>query len=253
MRAIYPKEILQRIFRSFGYEVHKSESYDPVMEEEFKELAARCRGYHLQSVPRLYSLYQAIKYIEKHRIEGDVVECGVFKGASLMFASALLKSMGSVNRNIYLYDTFGDWPERDERDTVIGVENVTSKTIKTGERKDYHAGLGISLDEVRKNVFQTGYPQNKFIFVKGKVEETIPGKLPEKIALLRLDTDWYESTYHELLHLFPRLASGGILILDDYGHWKGAKDATDRYFEENKVPIFLNRIDYTGRIGVKPA
>ena len=79
-------------------------------------------------------------------------------------------------------------------------------------------------------------------FVRGKVEDTIPKNMPEKIALLRLDTDWYESTYHELKYLFPLLSKNGVLIIDDYGHWKGAKKAVDQYFGENNIQIFLKKI-----------
>jgi O-methyltransferase len=89
--------------------------------------------------------------------------------------------------------------------------------------------------------------------VKGKVEDTVPKNAPEKIALLRLDTDWYESTRRELVHLFPRLVPGGVLIIDDYGHWQGARKAVDEYIAGNQVKILLNRVDYTGRIGVKIA
>jgi hypothetical protein len=83
------------------------------------------------------------------------------------------------------------------------------------------------------------------------VEDSIPSTIPEKISLLRMDTDWYESTKHELGHLFPRLSKGGIFILDDYGHWKGARKAADEFFENHKINIFLSRVDYTGRIAVK--
>jgi hypothetical protein len=107
------------------------------------------------------------------------------------------------------------------------------------------------IDEVRKNVFNTGYPEEKIHFIKGKVEDTIPRDIPKKIALLRLDTDWYESTRHELVHLFPRLALYGILIIDDYGCWKGARKAVDEYISENNLRIFLSRIDSTGRVAVK--
>ncbi|MFN4149649.1 MAG: TylF/MycF/NovP-related O-methyltransferase, partial [Candidatus Sericytochromatia bacterium] len=72
-----------------------------------------------------------------------------------------------------------------------------------------------------------------------------------KISLLRLDTDWFESTYHELKYLFPLLSKNGVLIIDDYGHWKGAKEAVDKYIKEENITILLNRIDYTGRIGIK--
>jgi predicted O-methyltransferase YrrM len=108
-----------------------------------------------------------------------------------------------------------------------------------------------SLDEVRQNLFQTGYERGIIHFIKGRVEDTLPKEAPEKIALLRLDTDWYESTLHELVHLYPRLSRGGILIIDDYGHWKGSQLATDEYFSKHRIKIFLSRIDYTARLAVK--
>ena len=95
----------------------------------------------------------------------------------------------------------------------------------------------------------TGYDMSRVILHKGMVEMTIPNQAPDKIAILRLDTDWYESTKHELQYLWPRLSSGGLLIIDDYGHFTGARDAVDEFFEEK--PVFLFRIDYTGRMAIK--
>jgi hypothetical protein len=105
--------------------------------------------------------------------------------------------------------------------------------------------------DVERVLHDTGYPKSKIHLVPGDVAETIPASAPDSISLLRLDTDWYESTKHELLHLFPRLASRGPIIIDDYGHWKGARQACDEYFGQNRIPILLNRIDYTGRIALK--
>jgi hypothetical protein len=96
---------------------------------------------------------------------------------------------------------------------------------------------------------KTGYPADRIHYVKGKVEETIPGVIPANIALLRLDTDWYESTRHELIHLYPLLATQGVMIIDDFGHWEGAKKAVVEYFEGQ--PLLLNRLDYTGRSMLK--
>ena len=108
-----------------------------------------------------------------------------------------------------------------------------------------------SLDEVRRNLGSTGYPDQYISFIEGKVEDTIPTNVPDRISLLRLDTDWYESTRHELQHLYPRLSPGGVLIIDDYGQWAGARKAVDEYVEDKKLKILLHRIDYTGRIAVK--
>ena len=107
-------------------------------------------------------------------------------------------------------------------------------------------------DEVQRNLERTGYGLDNMRFVAGKVENTIPSSVPEQISLLRLDTDWYESTLHELTHLYPKLSPGGVLIIDDYGHWQGCRRAVDEYFASQPVPVFLHRIDYTGRLAIKP-
>jgi predicted O-methyltransferase YrrM len=104
---------------------------------------------------------------------------------------------------------------------------------------------------VRETVARAGYPAERIHFVKGAVEETIPRTLPGPLALLRLDTDWYQSTRHELVHLYPLLAPGGVLIVDDYGHWQGAARAVDEYFAAHPPGPLLTRIDYTGRLAVK--
>jgi hypothetical protein len=83
------------------------------------------------------------------------------------------------------------------------------------------------------------------------VEKTLPSHAPAQIALLRLDTDWYASTRWELEHLFPRLSRNGVLIIDDYGHFKGARQAVDEHINLHKLPLLLNRIDYSGRIAIK--
>jgi hypothetical protein len=106
-------------------------------------------------------------------------------------------------------------------------------------------------EAVRSLLLRTGYPHQQLHFVRGPVEETLPGAAPGQLALLRLDTDWYESTRHELIHLFPRLRAGGVLIIDDYGHWRGARQAVDEYFESEHPPLLLGRIDYTGRMAIK--
>ena len=97
----------------------------------------------------------------------------------------------------------------------------------------------------------TNYDPKCMHFVQGKVEDTIPEQAPQSIALLRLDTDWYESTRHELEHLFPRLSPGGILIIDDYGDWQGARKATDEFVAKHAPGFFLSRIDDTGRLAIK--
>jgi predicted O-methyltransferase YrrM len=109
-----------------------------------------------------------------------------------------------------------------------------------------------AIDEVKSNMASVGYDEGHIHYIEGDVAETIPEYAPDNIALLRLDTDWYKSTKHELTHLYPRLTPGGILILDDYGHWGGARQAVDEYVAEQHLTLLLQRIDVTARITQKP-
>ena len=126
---------------------------------------------------------------------------------------------------------------------------ATWKTVNEGEEASDWCRAGI--DEVRGVMESSGFPLERIHYVVGMVERTIPEKAPEEIALLRLDTDWYESTKHELIHLWPRLSVGGVLILDDYGSWRGAREAVDEYLEEHRISVLLQRLDKAGRIAVK--
>lgn len=202
------------------------------------------------SPERFAALCSAVEYVVENEIPGSIVECGVFRGASMMAVAHTLVHLDRSDRDLYLFDTFEGMPEPTDRDvTITGVrarERWRNKRTANGSVWCY-----ASLDDVRTNMRTTGYDDSKIHYVKGMVEDTLPLHAPDEIALLRLDTDWYESTRHELTHLFPRLAAGGILIVDDYGHWTGARKAVDEYLAEHHVQIFLARIDYTARIAVK--
>jgi hypothetical protein len=207
---------------------------------------------------RLAALVDAVRHVERNGIEGDFVECGVWRGGSVLAMALTLRDEGRTDRNLYLYDTFTGMTEPTERDVSDRDGSALDDWRAATERDErawgemFHPSI-VNEEAVRETVVRADYPQERFRFVVGPVEETIPDTAPERIALLRLDTDWYESTKHELQHLYPRLEPGGILIIDDYGHWAGARDAVDEYFESHPPRPFLARIDYTGRIAVKPA
>jgi len=162
-----------------------------------------------------------------------------------------LKHLGFEDRELFLYDTFTGMTKPGEIDVSSSGKPALNEFSKRKTSEDSSTWCLSSLDEVKENLFSTFYPQEKIHFIEGKVEETIPNHIPEQIAILRLDTDWYESTKHELIHLFPRLQPNGVLIIDDYGHWQGARKAVDEYIAENNICILLNRLDYSGRIAVK--
>jgi O-methyltransferase len=205
----------------------------------------------MTSPDRLYALYKAIQYIQQASIEGDIVECGVWRGGSMMVVAETLKLFGGPERHLHLFDTYEGLPEPTREDIDVWGNDAVDwwKKKRTSDRSSDWARA--HLDEVQHNMGLTGFSKKNIAYVKGMVEDTIPAQAPGKISLLRLDTDWYASTKHEMEHLFPRLSRNGILIIDDYGHFKGAKQAIDEYLATTDVPLMLVRVDYTGRIAIK--
>jgi hypothetical protein len=205
---------------------------------------------------RIVATIDAVTYVLRRDIPGALVECGVWKGGSVLAMIRALQSKGVDDRDIYLFDTFEGMTRPTEHDTSSYAPPALEVwTASEQERTVPWNGLFTpdvyNIDTVRSLILGTGYPERHIHFVKGRVEDTLPEAAPPSLALLRLDTDWYDSTWHELVHLYPLLSSGGVLIIDDYGHWDGCRAAVDRYFQEIEAPIFLSRIDYTGRVGIK--
>jgi O-methyltransferase len=201
------------------------------------------KPYTLTSSESLEALCSSVRYIIHNHIPGSFVECGVWKGGSVMAMIYTLKELGVADRSIYLYDTFEGMTEPTSND--IDLNGIPAKELMAG-----YDWVRVGINEVQQNILSLGYPADKIHFIQGKVEDTLPRHAPAQLALLRLDTDWYESTLHELECLYPRMAKGGILIIDDYGHFQGARKAVDEYFEKEKIKIYLHRINYTVRAGV---
>jgi hypothetical protein len=214
-----------------------------------REIVARVDPFTMTSLARRASLLGAVDHVVRHGIAGDFVECGVWRGGSMMAVALALIARGDTSRDLYLYDTFEGMSEPTAADRSASGESAQAQLERTERGEGVWCEAGI--EDVQANVYSTGYPKERIHFVKGKVEDTIPATLPRRIALLRLDTDWYESTRHELVHLYPLLSRNGILIIDDYGHWQGARQAVDEYFAGSAEPVFLHRVDYTARLLVK--
>lgn len=215
------------------------------------EICDAVKPYTMTSPARVNALIDAVHYVSANNITGAMVECGVWKGGSAMVMMLTLMKLGNESRDFYLYDTFTGMSAPGDEDISYQGDKAhdTFSNLKLSE--DVSGWCLSPLEEVKQNVFSTGYNKDKVYFIKGKVEDTIPENIPQSIAILRLDTDWYESTKHELIHLFPLLQPNGVLIIDDYGHWEGSRKAVDEYISENNIRILLNRIDYSGRIGIK--
>ncbi|MDI9859299.1 TylF/MycF/NovP-related O-methyltransferase [Flectobacillus roseus] len=242
--------MISKLLKPFGYKIAKvQKEEDFINDPTFLKILKACQPYTMTSIERMYALYNAVKYIVKNNIAGSFVECGVWRGGSSMMIALTLKELGVSNRAIYLYDTYEGMSEPTADDVDFRGGQAKELMEQNVENKQNSVWCLADLNDVQNNMRSTGYPQDLVHFVKGKVEDTIPATMPEApIALLRLDTDWYESTAHELKYLYPLLIQKGVLVIDDYGHWEGCKRAVDEYFNGS---LLLNRIDYTGRIAIK--
>ena len=214
------------------------------------EIYEQVKPYTMTSVEKVITLVRSVQYLLRNQIPGDFVECGVWRGGSIMAIALTLRAAGQTDRDLYLYDTFTGMSPPSARDARY--DGTTASHIMTVGGPNARVHAYASLEDVKKNLTASGYPPERIHYIQGKVEDTIPDTAPTQICMLRLDTDWYESTRHELVHLYPRLVSNGVLIIDDYGHWRGSQQATDEYFQQLRPAPFLSRIDYSGRLVIKP-
>jgi hypothetical protein len=224
---------------------------------DFDELTTRIcntvNPYTMTSPERVAALVEAVRYVVANGIAGDFVECGVWRGGSSMAAAMAFKALGDESRELFLYDTYEGMSAPTAEDVDVGGQPAETKFSQRQLTEDSSEWCRSPIDDVRRNLESTGYPLDKVHFIKGKVQDTIPGEMPAgPVAILRLDTDWYESTRHELQHLYPLLVRSGVLILDDYGYWQGARKAVDEYFAAHGIRPMMGRVDFAGRVILKP-
>jgi O-methyltransferase len=251
-------EKIKNLLKRFNFKIEHIDSWYKRKENSIAEIEAdelkfikNISNYSMCTPANHWAIIQSLKHIKKNNIEGDIVECGVWKGGNLILFKKILNKIG-INRKIYAFDTFEGMPVPGQND--FDLKNNNANAVYGKYRQKDIKWCYSSLEEVRQNILKTDLElNNNFKFIKGKVEETLKENknLPDKISLLRLDTDFYESTMIELEILFPRLQKGGILIIDDYGHWKGSKLAVDEYFNLEKNFYFMHRIDYASRLLIK--
>ena len=222
-----------------------------------RRIVQRCLPFTMGSAERLLATIDATEYVIARGVPGAFAECGVWRGGSVLAMVLALQAAGVDDRDLYLFDTFTGMTAPTAADTSAFHPPAADEWTATSARPDGERAYGALFSEdtfgqaqVRRLLRATGYPPEHIHLVAGPVEETLPGAAPDDLALLRLDTDWYESTRHELEHLYPRLATGGVLIVDDYGHWEGARKAADEHLAAHPA-LLLSRSDYTGRMAVK--
>lgn len=232
-------------------------------EPDFPRIYERCAPFLMgTSAPMAFALYQAVRHIAMRDIPGALVECGVWFGGNPLLMILTLQALGAGPRDIYLYDTFeATWPDPEAPDATLSgssqqdllANNQELHRRRAQEPEDGARAHAWDVEAVRQRLVDSGYPRERLHLVKGYVEDTLPAQAPGQVALLRLDTDFYRSTKHELVTLYPRLAPGGVLLVDDYPTHAGATQAVEEYFRELGQRIFLSRIDTQGRIGIKEA
>ena len=249
-------KFLKYFLNLFSYEIRKN-NYKIIFHDfyykkfNFLKYYRICKEFSINvSYQRYLSLFQSLQYILKNKIKGDIVECGVFRGGSAMMICYILRFFLVKNKKVWLYDTYEGMSSPSAVDTDLNNKKAEDfLKIKKIENIN-NVWAFSSLNSVKNNIKKTNFNIKNCVFVKGKVETTLKKKTPKSISLLRLDTDFYKSTQAELKYLYNLVSPGGIIIIDDYGHWKGCKIAVDQFFKNKKNILFLN-IDYTGIIGIK--
>ena len=234
-------KIARKVLSILGHNIslsNNSISYPELTETE-KLLINRIHadGITMTSIESLHTLAIASKYLRDNKIEGDVVETGVWRGGSALICASFLRS----DQELYLYDTFSGMTKPGEFDYRIGQNNNAITLDKWKDLSEGSEWVSASINEVIKNFKKYNLLSNAIKFVEGNVEDTLKSKAtPDKVSLVRIDTDFYASTKVALEIFWPKLSKKGILILDDYGHWDGARRATDEYFQDNQqlmIPI----------------
>jgi O-methyltransferase len=250
------EQLVDSVARRVGLQISRVNSAQnrlPVeATDEDAALIASLRPFTMTSAERLWSLLNAVRYVVAEGLPGDFAECGVWRGGSVMAMAYELNRLGRTDRRIWLYDTFAGMTAPTAEDIEAGT-GVTAATMleetAVGDGNNVWCVAGRA--DVEANLQDTGYPMDLFTLVEGDVAVTLHESAPEEISLLRLDTDWYESTRLGLEILYPRLVVGGVCILDDYGHWKGARNAVDEFFAARGQRPFMHPIDYSGRVFIK--
>ncbi|WP_406394763.1 TylF/MycF/NovP-related O-methyltransferase [Streptomyces sp. NBC_00887] len=218
-------------------------------DDEAKDIIRAVKPYTMTSPERLNAFVLATRHIVKHDIPGDIVECGVWRGGSMQACAKTLLSLGETGRDLYLFDTYEGMTPPTAED--LRRDGRPAQELLDAQGRDRPIWAVASLEDVQAGFEGVPYPKDRIHYVQGKVEDTVPEQAPGQISILRLDTDWYASTKHELEHLYSRLVSGGVLLIDDYGYWQGSRQAVDEFLEETGAQLLLLRMD-EGRIAVKP-
>lgn len=214
------------------------QGWDLASPSEFSSLYRQVRTHTMCSNARLRGLYRALLGVVNRDIPGDIVECGSARGGSAALMALTLRGL-NVKRKLWLFDTFDGLPAPTSQDPDFELADLFTGTC-----------VG-TLDEVRGLFHRLNIADN-VEFVEGLFQETLPVTPVSRIAVLHIDGDWYESVRVCLNSLYYKVVPGGVIQLDDYGYWKGARKAVDEFLDQRGIQAPLHRLDYSGRFLIKP-
>jgi len=215
-----------------------TQAWDCVSPSEFSSLYRQVKKCTMCSNARLRGLYRSVRCVVGREIPGDIVECGAARGGSAALMALTLRQLGA-RRRLWLFDTFEGLPAPSADDPDFEWANLFTGTC-----------IG-TLDEVR-SLFRRLQLSDNVEFVKGLFQETLPSTPVTQISVLHIDGDWYDSVKTCLDQLYDKVVSGGVIQFDDYGYWQGARRAVDEFISVREIRATLQRLDYSGRLLIKP-
>ena len=250
------KSITKAAINNFGYDVRifNLASFPPEFSSRDIEIFNFIRNNNLSMVSRerLIATISACKYAVANNIEGDFVECGVWRGGNSIAAKMIFEEYKS-DKKVFLFDTFGGMTEPTIEDVRANGDKKAFTEFENNKKDSHNEWCYASIEDVQQNFAKSGVDVSNVHFIKGDVCQTLLDKtvVPGKISVLRLDTDWYESTRMEMNILYPLMSKQGVLLIDDYGHWDGARKAIEEYFQSSGVTRpMLHYTDHSGRAAI---
>jgi hypothetical protein len=232
---------ISRLARKMGdYQIIKRPQYG---QEERKSGKIWPRyGETMIGLQRLDNIQFCIEQVIKNKIEGDLIETGVWRGGAVIFMQAVLSVYGETNRKVFVADSFAGLPKPDEN----------QYPADKGDQHHIEEFLAVSEDEVKINFQKYNLLNENIVFLKGWFKDTLPDAPINRLAVLRIDGDMYESTMDALSCLYKKLSPGGFCIIDDYS-LLGCKQATEDYRRMHAINDPIQPIDWTGIFWQKTA
>jgi O-methyltransferase len=227
-RSLFPERT------SFDPAVRERVPFDPQQRAEGRDWPDEAET--MIGLRRLDSLQDCVIAVIRESIPGDLIETGVWRGGATIFMRGVLKANGDQSRLVWVADSFQGLPEPD----------VDRYPIDRGYGQGgTHDALAVTLDEVKANFARYGLLDDRVRFLPGWFRETLPTAPLDRLAVLRLDGDMYESTMVALTALYPKVSPGGYVIVDDYKLARG-RAAVDDFRVEHGIDEPIQQIDWTG-------